>query len=279
MENNDGLLDGQPFNPYGLLLNASTPISLCSHPGLTQGAKLLYGRLALYAGRNGRCFPSLDSLATDMAVDLATVKRWLKELTDARLISRQRGGQGRPSECIFLWNGLLSASLKSASMRSTDSAGMRYAIKEEISKREISKESERAEGDQMAIHEISSALDAINCSHRWPTDSASLLEIGERAGRDASGMALFISDYGTRKRNRPRSAAFFLKFAAEDLPSWIQRNGERLARLKEPAIEPEKPSSFDEADFLKQAREAGVDDTEARQLLENQRRLHAEVHA
>lgn len=48
---------GDPFNPYGMFSGIWIPESLLKYSALSPSAKLLYGRLARFAGENGRCFP------------------------------------------------------------------------------------------------------------------------------------------------------------------------------------------------------------------------------
>ena len=105
------LVHGKPFLPYRLFISALVPRSLCSRDDLSPGSKLLYGRLALYSGANGRCNPKLETLAADMGVPRTTVKRWLAELVENDLIIRVRGGQGQSASCVFLWHESLSESL------------------------------------------------------------------------------------------------------------------------------------------------------------------------
>ena len=98
---------GDPFNPYTLYA-IRVPLGMLTHPGISAGAKLLYGRLALYLGRKpgGFCNPDLETLAVDMGASTHTIDRWLKELIDERFIERRRRGRFR-AECVFLPNPLL----------------------------------------------------------------------------------------------------------------------------------------------------------------------------
>jgi hypothetical protein len=60
---------GDAFNPYGMFNGIWVPESLLKCPDLSASAKLLYGRLARFAGENGRCFPSVETLATELGND------------------------------------------------------------------------------------------------------------------------------------------------------------------------------------------------------------------
>ena len=100
----------KPFNPYGLY-SIHIPLALLKYDGATAtrkslsvGAKLLYGRLALFLGKpkvGGFCNPDLKTMAASMETSVDTVGRWLAELIDHGFIERARKGRG-PAECFFL---------------------------------------------------------------------------------------------------------------------------------------------------------------------------------
>jgi hypothetical protein len=50
---------GQPFNPFRLFTGIFIPEALVRYKDLSAGAKLAYGRLARYAGHDGRCYPAM----------------------------------------------------------------------------------------------------------------------------------------------------------------------------------------------------------------------------
>jgi hypothetical protein len=53
---------GAPFNPYKIFQGAFAPYWLLEHRGLAAGAKLCYIRLLGFAGKDARCYPSLETL-------------------------------------------------------------------------------------------------------------------------------------------------------------------------------------------------------------------------
>lgn len=59
------------------------PWAVLESPGLSNNAKLLFGFLDKYAGKNGQAFPSRKTLATDMNSSLRTVDSAVKELVSA----------------------------------------------------------------------------------------------------------------------------------------------------------------------------------------------------
>ena len=57
---------------------------------IAEGPRWLLVRLARYADRDGRCFPSMRTLAAAARKSLATVCRWLKQLYAAGCFTRTR---------------------------------------------------------------------------------------------------------------------------------------------------------------------------------------------
>jgi hypothetical protein len=99
--------EGQHFNPYGLFHNAWVPAQLLQESNVSDGAKLLYGLLRKYAGKDGNCFPLQRTLARDMGRAHSTVRAYFAELKAAKLISVKQRGKGRSSRYHFLWKSSL----------------------------------------------------------------------------------------------------------------------------------------------------------------------------
>jgi len=59
---------GQPFNPFRLFTGIFIPESLVRSNLVSPGAKMAYGRLARYAGQDGRCFPAVETLGQEIGV-------------------------------------------------------------------------------------------------------------------------------------------------------------------------------------------------------------------
>jgi hypothetical protein len=68
------------INPYNKTLAASIPCALMEYKRLSDGAKLLYARLVMYAGQNGLCYPAIETLAKDLAKSPRTIINLLTEL-------------------------------------------------------------------------------------------------------------------------------------------------------------------------------------------------------
>ena len=102
------LRPGDPFNPWKQFdFNLQVPLWLyrfttvrdriASRPNdkpqpLSDSAKLLYGRLIYYGGRNAHCFPLIQTLADERGVSVSTIKRCVQELVDYKLIRVERKG-------------------------------------------------------------------------------------------------------------------------------------------------------------------------------------------
>jgi hypothetical protein len=59
-----------------------------SDPNITHGAKSLYALLCCYMDQDRTCYPGIDRLSTEMNVGQSTIKRWLSELKQAKVIDR-----------------------------------------------------------------------------------------------------------------------------------------------------------------------------------------------
>ena len=68
------------FNPYGIFYGALIPDVLLRYKKITPSAKLLYAKLVQYAGKDGNCFPSIDTLAEDLGLSVRQIITLLKIL-------------------------------------------------------------------------------------------------------------------------------------------------------------------------------------------------------
>ena len=80
------------FNPYKQFLGFVVPNWLARRTKISHGAKLCYGRLVQYNGRDGRCNPRESVLASELGVSERQCRRLLAQLQRCGLIAiRQRG--------------------------------------------------------------------------------------------------------------------------------------------------------------------------------------------
>ena len=77
---------------------------------LTRDAKLLYAVLLGYAWQEQRCFPGYRRLCADLGASENAVRKWMRELEEANLISQRRRGQGRTN--LYLFHNLSTAYLE-----------------------------------------------------------------------------------------------------------------------------------------------------------------------
>jgi hypothetical protein len=116
MSNCVGLTVGQPFNPFGLFTGIFIPEALVKNPDVSPGAKLVYGRLARYAGQDGACYPSVKELGEEVCLGERQTQRYVRELETKRFI-RTVPRFKAPNVCDtndfeFLWHESLAASVK-----------------------------------------------------------------------------------------------------------------------------------------------------------------------
>ena len=82
---------------------------------ISPGAKLVYGRLACYAGEDGECYPAVPTLADQLGISVRQTKYYLSELERKKLIRREarvyKGGQ-TSTTYQFLWHRPLEAGMK-----------------------------------------------------------------------------------------------------------------------------------------------------------------------
>lgn len=79
---------GQSFNPFGLFNGLWVPESLARCRWLSGGAKLAWARLARYAGRDGRCYPTMKTLGQEIGVGERQAQKYIAELEQHKLVRR-----------------------------------------------------------------------------------------------------------------------------------------------------------------------------------------------
>ena len=93
------------IDPVALHGFTQIPNFILRDPNLSIGAKTIYSLLLSYAWHNDLCFPGQDRLAKDVAMGIASVNRFIKELEACSLIEITRRGQGRRiSTPLILWS-------------------------------------------------------------------------------------------------------------------------------------------------------------------------------
>src|SRR5450755_3329406 len=77
---------GESFNPYGLFTGIFMPEAICKYRGLSPGAKVIYGRLCRYAGKDGSVYPAVNTLADETGMGETQTRTYLKELENGLFI-------------------------------------------------------------------------------------------------------------------------------------------------------------------------------------------------
>lgn len=90
------------INPFRRFIGSFIPEWLEEMTEISDGAKIVYARLARYAGKDGSAFPKQQTLANATGKPLRTLKRCLKELCDNGLLESKQRGLGMPNVYFFL---------------------------------------------------------------------------------------------------------------------------------------------------------------------------------
>src|SRR5579883_3300657 len=107
---------------------------------LSRDAKLLYAVLLGYAWQEQRCFPGYHRLCEDMAASENMVRKYMRELEAAHLVSQHRRGQGRTN--IYIFHDLRTAKIevqghhKIAVVEPQESHGNKEAVQRETTQEE-----------------------------------------------------------------------------------------------------------------------------------------------
>ena len=99
------LAPGQKFIPHrqfrsGVFL----PDVILANPRLSCGAKLLWARLARYAGVDGVCFPSCQTLGINLGCSPRQIQRYVAELVNGGFIRAKQRGFNKSNTYPFLWH-------------------------------------------------------------------------------------------------------------------------------------------------------------------------------
>jgi hypothetical protein len=88
------------YNPCDVFYGCFIPDWLMCREEVSDGAKLCFGKLAQYAGKNGFCFPFRSTLAKNLGTTERQIARYLSDLKTHKLIEVVR--TGRSSNYYFL---------------------------------------------------------------------------------------------------------------------------------------------------------------------------------
>jgi hypothetical protein len=101
---------GEVFVPRRVLHSGVfVPDGLLASRLVSNGAKLLWARLARYAGTKGLCFPLLSTLAADLGFSERQVQRYLAELVSGGFLRARQRGYNKSNFYEFLWHPALAS--------------------------------------------------------------------------------------------------------------------------------------------------------------------------
>ncbi len=98
---------GDEFNPFGLFYGVFIPEAMVRFSGITDSAKITYGRLYRYAGQKGACFPAVSTLAAEIGSSERQTQRYISELETAGFIRRKARfveGLQKTNLYVFVWH-------------------------------------------------------------------------------------------------------------------------------------------------------------------------------
>ena len=109
---------GEKFNPYKLFNGLFVPEAVCKYRGLSLGAKMTYGRLCRYAGKDGAVYPSVPTIGRELGIGQTQSRTYLRELEAKRFIQVDRvhrhytkRGSGGSCSYWFLWHAAFDGDL------------------------------------------------------------------------------------------------------------------------------------------------------------------------
>ena len=189
---------GEQFNPYRLFVGAFIPNALMQYTGLTQGAKLVWARLAQYTGEKGEAYPKIITLAKDVGVEERQCQRYLKELENKKFIKVLRA-EGfnkvlhKTNRYIFLWNEIFNVNVRSSDDIYDTSSDDIYdtLLERESVERESLKNTHKKEEDEKAVCE--GEIEKIKKTKTFQNfDTAIIQNIIEKNGKEAVIAAEYI---------------------------------------------------------------------------------------
>lgn len=90
------------INPYKMFVGSVIPNWLMRNRELSSSDKLVYARLAQYAGKDGECFPKQETIADECGMNISTVNTSIKTLIKVGLLEYIKKGQGKTNSYFFL---------------------------------------------------------------------------------------------------------------------------------------------------------------------------------
>jgi hypothetical protein len=103
--------------------------TVMNNPRIGIVPKALYALMATYADRTGRCYPSVQTLASGLGCTPRTVQRALADLVEAKVIRREvRFTGGRQSSNLYVLRDVVVRRMGDAGVTPEDDAGVTQNI-------------------------------------------------------------------------------------------------------------------------------------------------------
>lgn len=104
--------EGAVLNPHNRWVGSFLPEWLEQSTELSAGAKLCYARLIRFAGKDGKCFPGQETLATALGVSVSQAGRYVSKLKKMGLIRAKQRGLGMSNSYEFLEHPMMNGALQ-----------------------------------------------------------------------------------------------------------------------------------------------------------------------
>lgn len=98
---------GEPFKPWRRFNFLPVPEAMARMKDMPAGAKLVYGRLCRYAGKDGACWPAVSSLAEEVGLGVRQTQKHLRSLEKRKFIRTEKRFQKEKqtsNSYDFLWH-------------------------------------------------------------------------------------------------------------------------------------------------------------------------------
>lgn len=140
------------FNPYKLFNGSFVPeaVSRIPRKELSDGAKLVYGRLMRYSGKHGICKPKRKTIMGEVGyASLSTLDRKITELVEFKLLEKVQRGLHKSNEYFFPMHPIFEDSLQGRGLGvvkddGTESSDMVVPSIEESQVKRVNEESQES---------------------------------------------------------------------------------------------------------------------------------------
>lgn len=101
---------GDWFNPSEMFEGIYIVNPILRFKGLSPGAKIVWGRLYRFAGKKGKIFPAMQTVADDIGMSRKQARRYLHELVDMKFLALV-ADKGHSNDYHFCWHSAFEVAL------------------------------------------------------------------------------------------------------------------------------------------------------------------------